>query len=113
FNLSDTPSGGPFSTSSTFTRIVTSVTIASGSSSATFYYKDTKAGSPTLTASSTGLTSATTTFVINTFTIGQAASLVIGQSGFTSKSAASPPTASSLNVPTGVVAFDSSRSEER
>src|SRR5439155_21816646 len=36
------------------------------------------------------------------FTTGEAASLVIGQSGFTSKSAASPPTASSLNTPTGI-----------
>jgi hypothetical protein len=39
------------------------------------------------------------------FTNGESASLVIGQSGFTSKSFANPPTASSLSVPTGL-AFD-------
>jgi flagellin-like protein len=40
------------------------VTIAQGSTSASFFYKDTAAGSSTITASSTGLTSATTTFTI-------------------------------------------------
>ena len=43
---------------------ITQVTIASGASSANFYYKDTAAGSSTITASYTGLTSATTTFTI-------------------------------------------------
>lgn len=44
---------------------ITSVSIASGSSSASFYYKDSSSGTPTLTASSSGLTSATTQFTIN------------------------------------------------
>jgi hypothetical protein len=43
---------------------ITQIAIASGSSSANFYYKDTAAGSPTITAQSAGLTSATTTFTI-------------------------------------------------
>ena len=37
----------------------TSVTIPNGQSSVTFYYGDTKNGSPTITATATGLTSAT------------------------------------------------------
>ncbi|HEY3716612.1 MAG TPA: fibronectin type III domain-containing protein [Jatrophihabitantaceae bacterium] len=37
---------------------ITSVTIPAGSSSTTFFYGDTKAGTPTITASSTGLTNA-------------------------------------------------------
>jgi hypothetical protein len=43
---------------------ITQITIARGSSSASFYYKDTAAGSSTITASSTGLASATTTFTV-------------------------------------------------
>ncbi len=43
---------------------ITSVSIASGSSSASFYYQDSAAGSSTITAAFTGLTSATTTFTI-------------------------------------------------
>lgn len=43
------------------------------------------------------------------FSNGQAASLVIGQSGFTSKSTPSAPTATSLRIPSGV-SFDSSGS---
>jgi S-adenosylmethionine hydrolase len=43
----------------------TSVTITSGSSTVSFWYNDTVAGSPTLTVSSAGLTSATTVFVIS------------------------------------------------
>src|SRR5207247_10934295 len=38
---------------------ITSVTIASGSSSASFKYNDPKAGTPTITAAKSGLTSAT------------------------------------------------------
>jgi len=43
---------------------IPSVTISNGQSSATFYYMDYTAGHPTLTASATGFTSATTTFTI-------------------------------------------------
>jgi flagellin-like protein len=51
---------------------ITQITIAQGRSSASFYYKDTAAGSSTITASSTPLTSATTTFtiVLNTISDG-------------------------------------------
>jgi hypothetical protein len=42
----------------------TSVTIPAGSSSVTFYYGDTRAGTPTITAASSGLTSATQTQTI-------------------------------------------------
>ncbi len=83
--LSSTSSGGQFSTSSSFTSTITTITIPSGSNSATFFYKDTVAGSPTLTASSAGLTSATTTFTINpaaasklVFTSGIGQTLTVG-----------------------------------
>ncbi len=44
---------------------ITSITIASGSPSASFYYSDTASGSPVLTAASTPLTPAITTFTIS------------------------------------------------
>jgi PKD repeat protein len=63
-SLTTTSSTGAFYNNAAGTgTAITSVTITSGSSSANFYYKD-SAGLPTLTASSTGLTSATTTFTI-------------------------------------------------
>jgi len=43
----------------------TTVSIPAGSSSVNFYYQDTKAGSPTITAAATGLTSATQVETIN------------------------------------------------
>jgi PKD repeat protein len=43
---------------------ITQITIAQGATSANLFYKDTTAGSSTITASSTGLTSATTTLTI-------------------------------------------------
>ncbi|MFZ1988412.1 MAG: hypothetical protein WAW96_01445, partial [Alphaproteobacteria bacterium] len=46
---------------------ITSVQILSGQSSASFYYADSTAGTPTLTASSGSLTPATTTFTINNY----------------------------------------------
>jgi len=61
--LTSTSSGGIFSAISGGTHI-TSITIASGSSSASFYYGDTKTGSPVITAASSGLTSATQTETI-------------------------------------------------
>ena len=63
-NLTATSSTGAFYGSGGTGAAITSVTFASGSSSASFTYKDTAAGSPTITASSAGLTSATTTFTI-------------------------------------------------
>lgn len=62
--MTTTSSTGAFYGSGGTGAAITSVTFASGSSSASFTYKDTAAGSPTITASSAGLTSATTTFTI-------------------------------------------------
>jgi hypothetical protein len=61
---------------------VTSVTIPAGSSSVTFYYGDTKAGTPTITAASSPLTSATQT---ETITAGTPVSIKIvsGNNQFT------------------------------
>jgi hypothetical protein len=64
-SLTTTSPGGKFYSNSGGTTQITSVTISTGSSSANFYYKDTAVGTPTLTASSTDLTSATTQFILN------------------------------------------------
>ena len=58
-NLATSSAGGDFDVSSDgpFDGSVTSVTVAAGTSSAEFYYQDSAAGSPTLTASAAGLTS--------------------------------------------------------
>lgn len=58
-NLATTSGTGAFSLSNSTWANITSVTIPSGSNSINFYYKDTAAGTPTITAASTGLTSAT------------------------------------------------------
>jgi PKD repeat protein len=64
-NLTATSTTGAFYNNAQGTGTpITQVTIARGSSSASFYFKDTIAGSSTITASSTGLTSATTTLTI-------------------------------------------------
>jgi hypothetical protein len=47
------------------TQEITQITIVDGSDSADFYYRDSSAGTPTLTASSAGLSSITTTFTIS------------------------------------------------
>ena len=59
-NLSSTSTGGVFATVSGGSP-VTSVTISSGSTSTSFYYGDSHAGSPKITAASGTLTSATQT----------------------------------------------------
>jgi hypothetical protein len=74
-NLSSTSANGVFSLTSGGAA-VTQVTIPGGSSSVNVYYGDTKAGTPTITATSAGLTSATQT---ETITGGPATQL-----GFTS-----------------------------
>jgi hypothetical protein len=67
-SLSTTSSNGKFYSDSAGTNTITQITIAAGSSnSAGFYYKDTSLGTPTLTASYSGLTSATTQFTINNY----------------------------------------------
>ena len=65
-NLQTTAStSGRFYSDAGATAIITSITITSGSStSPSFYYKDSTAGTPTLTASGTTYTSATTHFTI-------------------------------------------------
>lgn len=62
-NLSSSSTAGVFSATKNGSTIA-SVTIPAGSSSASLYYGDAKAGSPILTAGATGLTSATQTETI-------------------------------------------------
>ena len=59
--LTTTSSGGQFRDNATGNTQISSVTIASGASSASFKYNDTLAGSPVLTASDSPLTAATQT----------------------------------------------------
>ncbi|MBD1541841.1 hypothetical protein G9E11_06175 [Arthrobacter sp. IA7] len=65
---------------------VTAVTIPNGSSAASFHYGDTKAGTPTLTASSTGLTGASQAATI---TAGAATKLVVISAPVTGAASAS------------------------
>jgi hypothetical protein len=58
-NLSAAPTGLTFYSNSTCTAVVTSVTVGVGQGSAVFYFKGTLPGTVTITAASTGLTSAT------------------------------------------------------
>jgi len=53
-NLSTTSPSGPFFSDPACSVPISTVTLAAGASAVTFYWKDTKAGSPTLTASATG-----------------------------------------------------------
>jgi hypothetical protein len=62
--LSSSSSGAKFALTSGGTGI-TSISIPNGSSSAMFYYGDTTSGSPVITASATGLTSASQSAVIS------------------------------------------------
>ncbi len=64
-NLTTTSGNGLFSLTQGGTTPITSVTIPAGTSSATFYYGDTTAGHPTLTAATTGLTSGTQSETVN------------------------------------------------
>ena len=68
FNLTSTSPTGRFSLSQSFSWYITSMTVPSGSSSTSFYYKDTTAGSPTITATespSQGWTAGTQTQNVN------------------------------------------------
>jgi hypothetical protein len=95
-NLATSTTTGTFWNSSAGSTKITSVTIASGSSSASFYYSDTAAGSPVLTASSTGLTSATTTFTVSSdklvFIEGATQTLATGQTSTAIEIAQETPT---------------------
>ena len=62
-NLTSTSLGAKFYSDAGNT-LATSVVIVNGSSTVSFWYTDTSAGSPTLTGSAAGLTPATTTFTI-------------------------------------------------
>ena len=64
-SLSSTSSTGIFYSTSVCTTIINSVTIASGTNTASFFYNDTESGTPTITASATGLTSAMQTETVN------------------------------------------------
>ncbi len=75
--LSTSSAGGTFYSDAAGNNQVTSITISSGQSAGSFYYKDTTVGMPTLTASSTGLTSAATQFSVSQWTAG----VVTGVSG--------------------------------
>ena len=81
-SLSSSSSGGIFSLTSGGPA-VTSVNILSGSSTASFYYGDTKAGSPTITAAASGLASGTQVETINA---GTAAQLAFTSSAFSAGS---------------------------
>ena len=72
--LSSTNSTGRFYSDYQGTNQITSLTIPKGSSIGLFYFNDTRAGTPTITASSPGLTNATTQFTI---THGAASSVTI------------------------------------
>ncbi len=82
-NLASSSSNGRFYSDSGGSNRITSISIAAGSSSASFYYYDSSSGTPTLTASSSGLTSATTQFTINgnqlAFTAGKTQNLPTNQ----------------------------------
>ena len=58
-NLTTSSSTGVFSISNTSWSNITSLTIPEGNNSASFYYKDTAAGTPVITASSPGMISGT------------------------------------------------------
>ena len=90
-SLSSTSTGATFSTSPTGTPVVGSVTIPAGQSQTTFYYGDTVAGTPTVTASASGLASATQT---ETITAGSATKIGFTNSPFSA--GASAPAANSL-----------------
>jgi hypothetical protein len=68
-NLSSSSVKGAFYSDSRGTRRITSVTIRSGTSSASFYYKDTQAGTPTITADKPGWTGANQQETINAASI--------------------------------------------
>src|SRR5439155_4163809 len=76
-----TASSGPgtFYSGSGCSTVVASVTIAAGASSAGFYFKDTKAGTSTLTAAASGLTSGTQAETINAASPSKLAFTTAGQ----------------------------------
>ncbi|MFZ3166558.1 MAG: hypothetical protein WA130_03005, partial [Candidatus Methanoperedens sp.] len=63
--LSTSSTGGRFYSNAAGTIIITRISIPNGASNASFYYRDSTGGTPTLKASYTGWTPATTTFTIS------------------------------------------------
>ena len=86
-NLSSNTTGTAVFATSINGASVTSVSILAGSSTATFYYGDTKAGTPTITAATTGLTSATQVETINAATANKLAITSATVSGAASNTA--------------------------
>lgn len=84
-NLSSSSTGATFAATPGGSA-VTSVTIAAGASSAAFYYGDTKAGTPTITTTSTGLTAAPQT---ETITAASASRLVFTTTAVSGKASGS------------------------
>ena len=64
-SLSSTSNSGTFYSDANGNNPITSITIPQGSNTCSFYYIDTSAGTPTLSAISQGSTNATTQFTIN------------------------------------------------
>src|SRR5713101_2921814 len=60
-SLSTSSAGGAFSFDSTCSGVTTTFNMSAGTNSASFFYKDSVVGSPTITVSATGLTSAAQT----------------------------------------------------
>ena len=100
-SLSTSSTGGSFYSDSGGNTQVTSIVISSGQSSGNCYYKDTTAGTPTLTASSTGLTSATTQFTINSSSSQYISSIASGAPFTVSSGALSLNSSSPLQVSNG------------
>jgi hypothetical protein len=78
-NLSSGSSGAYAFRDAADSSTISSVSIASGSSSASFKYNDPKAGTPTITAAATGLTNATQIVTINTGPFAKLLLLVPGE----------------------------------
>ena len=95
--LSSTSGGGTFLSAVDGTTVINSVTISSGSSSASFYYRDSAPGNPTITAASGLLTPATQTETITgagappNFPPGSIARLASGNISLTATGAVSTP----------------------
>ncbi len=94
-NLSSNSAGTPiFGTTQGASSGVTSVTIPGGSSSASFYYGDTNVGTPTITASSTGLS----VMQQETITAGTGTQLAITSAPFSGKASMSATNAFTVTL---------------
>ena len=98
---SSPPSGATFGTTQFASVPMTSVTIPSGQSTATFWYGSTTAGRPTITASATGYVAGPQLETITTAPAGLGMALATGSTGNPVISCG-PPTASSTCSVTGV-----------